>query len=100
MEKSLADAAKEIKAVANVQRLKILQFLSNGEKCVNDIRDYLNISQPVTSYHLKSLKQKNLVNVRRDNKKMFYSIDSNSTANRIIMEHVSIFLNNEDVVTK
>jgi DNA-binding transcriptional ArsR family regulator len=48
--------------------LEILQ--SEGEKCVGDLVELFNVSQPTISHHLNFLKQANLVTSRRDGKQI------------------------------
>ncbi|MCB0207782.1 MAG: helix-turn-helix transcriptional regulator, partial [Anaerolineae bacterium] len=50
--------------------LEILQM--EGEKCVSDLVDIFNVSQPTISHHLNFLKQANLVTSRRDGKQIYY----------------------------
>ena len=66
--------AKIFKALSDHIRLEILQFLHNGEKCVCEIVPHLGIAQPLTSRHLKILKNSGLVKARKDGNKRLYSI--------------------------
>ena len=73
------------KALADPTRLKILECIKDGEKCICEIIPYTKKSQPNVSQHLKVLKIAGLVDERRDgtrillkasNKKIFDVIDS------------------------
>lgn len=66
--------AKIFKALADPVRLKVLRFLSDGEKCVCEIVPYLKIAQPLVSRHLKILKNHGLVRHRKDGNRRLYSI--------------------------
>jgi len=66
--------AKIFKALSDPVRLQILQFLRSEEKCVCEIVPKLGIAQPLTSRHLKILKNSGLVKVRKDGNKRLYSI--------------------------
>lgn len=61
------------KALGDETRQRILEILqSEGEKCVSDLVDVFNVSQPTISHHLNFLKQANLVSSRRDGKQIYY----------------------------
>ena len=61
------------KALGDETRQRILQILqTEGEKCVSDLVDVFNVSQPTISHHLNFLKQANLVTSRRDGKQVYY----------------------------
>ena len=71
----LGDTVKFLKVIADENRLKILCMLRSGEKCVCDIWKFLNLSQNLTSHHLKVLKSFRLVCDRKDGLKVYYSIN-------------------------
>jgi ArsR family transcriptional regulator len=61
------------KALGDETRQRILEILQNeGEKCVSDLVELFNVSQPTISHHLNFLKQANLVTSRRDGKQIYY----------------------------
>ena len=61
------------KALSDETRQHILEILQKeGEKCVNDLVELFNVSQPTISHHLNFLKQANLVVSRREGKQIFY----------------------------
>lgn len=64
-----------LRAIAEDNRLKILCLLKEGEKCVCEIWQYLELSQNLTSHHLKVLKGSSLVDSRKDGLKIFYSLN-------------------------
>ncbi|MCX6737477.1 MAG: metalloregulator ArsR/SmtB family transcription factor, partial [Candidatus Parcubacteria bacterium] len=57
--KEIAKGAQLLKAVADENRLQILQMLQSGEKCVCEIWKHLGLSQNLISHHLKVLKDLN-----------------------------------------
>jgi len=65
-----------LKALANVDRLSILCSLIEGEKCVSDLEELLDIRQPSLSQQLARLRADSLVSTRREGKVIYYSIDS------------------------
>jgi ArsR family transcriptional regulator len=66
--------AKVFNALADPMRLKILDCLRNGERCVCEIIPYVGIPQPLVSRHLAILKRCGLVRDRRDKNRRFYSV--------------------------
>jgi len=73
------------KALADPTRLKILECIKDGEKCICEVIPYTGKSQPNVSQHLKVLKITGLVDERKEgtrillkasNKKIFDVIDS------------------------
>ena len=61
------------KALGDETRQHILEILLHeGEKCVSDLVDVFNVSQPTISHHLHFLKQANLVASRREGKQIYY----------------------------
>src|SRR5262245_58355755 len=61
------------KAMGDETRQRILEILqAEGEKCVSDLVDLFNVSQPTISHHLHFLKQANLVISRREGKHIYY----------------------------
>ena len=63
-----------LRVISEDNRLKILCLLKNGEKCVCEIWQFLNLSQNLTSHHLKVLKDFGLLNSRKDGLKIYYSL--------------------------
>jgi ArsR family transcriptional regulator len=50
-----------LKIIAHPVRIKILEDLTQGVKCVSDFEESLDISQPNVSQHLKLLRSHNVV---------------------------------------
>jgi ArsR family transcriptional regulator len=62
------------KALADVNRLRIINLLFYGELCGCDIQVVLETSQPNASRHLTYLKHAGLVRDRRDGYRVFYGL--------------------------
>ena len=62
------------KALADSNRLRILNLLLHGELCVCDIQYVLEATQPNVSRHLSYLKNSGLVLDRRDGYRIFYRL--------------------------
>ncbi len=54
------------KALGDSTRLRILELIKNGEKCICEIIPYTGKSQPTVSQHLRILRQANLVEQRKE----------------------------------
>jgi ArsR family transcriptional regulator len=50
-------------------------MLLAGEKCVGDIVEAFDVSQPTISHHLNILRQFDLVTNRREGKQVYYAIN-------------------------
>jgi ArsR family transcriptional regulator, virulence genes transcriptional regulator len=66
--------AELCKALASEHRLAILYYLKDGEKCVGDIAQELDISVHLVSQHLRILRQRLLVRARKEGQTVYYSI--------------------------
>ena len=62
------------KALGDETRLKILEFLLDGEKCVCEIFPHVKRKQSTVSIQLGKLKNTELIKSRREGKRIFYSI--------------------------
>ncbi|MBM3327211.1 MAG: winged helix-turn-helix transcriptional regulator [Calditrichaeota bacterium] len=60
------------KLLSDPARLKIITALEEGELCVCEIAAIVQLSQSSVSHHLRSLRELNLVRVRRQGKMVFY----------------------------
>jgi ArsR family transcriptional regulator len=70
-----AKCAEYLKAVADPDRLKIIQCLQGGPKAVGEICRELNAAIANVSHHLKLLKSAGLVCNRKKGRFVFYSLD-------------------------
>lgn len=62
------------KALGDKTRLKILECVRNGEKCICEIIPETGKSQPTVSQHLKILKIAGLINERREGTRIMVSV--------------------------
>ena len=67
--------AETFQALGDSSRIQIVWALSQGELCVNDIAEILNMSQPQVSHHLRMLRNLHLVKKRKDGRTSYYSLD-------------------------
>lgn len=64
------------KALGDLNRLKIVELLSDGEKCACKLLEAFEITQPTLSHHVKVLVECGLVIARKDGKWSHYSLNS------------------------
>lgn len=69
------DIALLCKALSDANRLSIIRNLSKGEKCGCDLLREFNITQPTLSHHMKILVECTMVNVRKEGKWSYYSLN-------------------------
>ena len=63
-------------AFANPTRLRILERLAQaGEESVNDLAEYLHMSQPRISWHLRMLRLGGVIRTRREGRLVYCSLD-------------------------
>src|SRR5215471_7504560 len=66
-------------AFANPTRLRILQRLGEvGEVNVTELAEYLHMSQPRISWHVRMLRIGGVIRVRRDGRQVWCSLDVDS----------------------
>ena len=64
------------KALSNGNRLELLEFLAQGERCVEDLASVSGLSVANTSRHLQQLRQAGLILNRKEGLKVFYRISA------------------------
>ena len=80
----LESAANMLKALAHPMRIAIIKLLEGGEKkTVTEIHKILNIEQSTTSHHLGILKDKGILNSKREGKNTYYFLKHESLKNII-----------------
>ena len=75
-EKTVEHVAEVLKAVGHPIRLRIVEIIEKGEKCVGDITEALQCKQAITSQHLNLMRDKGILSHRRDGAKMYYKIEN------------------------
>ena len=69
------EVATMLKALASRPRLMVLcKLVEQGEMCVGEIADALDLSQSALSQHLAKMRDEGLVGFRREGQSLFYSI--------------------------
>ncbi len=68
------EAARIFKALADENRVKILEILISGETFAGNLLKELDVTQPTLSHHMKILCESGIVVARKDGRWMYYSI--------------------------
>lgn len=63
------------KALGDRNRLEIILLLTKGEMCACELLKRFSITQPTLSHHMRILAEATLVEVRKDGKWSYYSIN-------------------------
>ena len=70
----LEELAELYKVFGDSTRVKILTALTQGEMCVSEISEFLEITQSAVSHQLRVLKTSGLVKIKRSGKNIYYSL--------------------------
>ena len=81
--KQLSKTVLFLKAVSDENRLKIICFLKEGEKCVCEIVNFLELPQNLVSHHLKVLRKQNILTTKKEGVNIFYTINEENISNII-----------------
>ena len=76
MRKSADQAVDLMKVLGNRDRMMLLCEINQGERCVSELEELLEIHQPTLSQQLTVLRKKKLVKTRREGKQIYYSASS------------------------
>jgi len=71
----IEQCCQQFQALSDRTRVRILELLREGEKCVCELIPALGVRQSLLSFHLKTLKNAGLVKDRKEGRWVHYSID-------------------------
>lgn len=91
--------AKIIKALADANRLKIIDILSCGERCACDILNHFDFTQPTLSHHMKVLEECGIVNCRKEGLWNYYTLNT-STCNKLMLFLMNLVTDTDDCICK
>ncbi len=74
------DIALVCRALGDMNRLQIVQMLSDGEKCACKLLEKFEITQPTLSHHMRILCECGLVDVRKEGKWSHYTLNCKTLA--------------------
>ena len=78
--------AETFKALSDPVRRQILELLKNGRLSAGDIARRFDMTQATVSYHLKILKQADLIRETREKNYIFYEL------NLTVLEEIMMWL--------
>ncbi len=73
---NLTRLTRQFRALSDETRLRIIDLLRGGERCVCELTDALDAGQSLLSFHLKTLKDAGLVTDRREGRWAYYSLNA------------------------
>ena len=74
MSQDMRRRAELLGVLAHHTRLSVVDKLKDGPKCVGDIRDLLNVTQPNLSQHLALLRREGIIDFYEEGNKRCYYI--------------------------
>lgn len=89
MHSSAEDACRLMKVLSNRDRMMLLCQISQGEMCVSELEECLDIHQPTLSQQLTVLRNEELVTTKREGKQIYYSL-----SNRVALEVMNVLYQN------
>ena len=69
-----SEARSLLKALADPLRLQVVEALTHGERCVCELTAELNLAQSKLSFHLRVLREANLIAGRQQGRWMYYQL--------------------------
>lgn len=87
----LARAAAILRAAGEPGRLRLLELLAPGERCVTELADLSGESLTTVSARLRILRSERLLSRRREGKHQFYSLADHHVAELVkgVIEHAA-----------
>jgi ArsR family transcriptional regulator len=73
------DSSDLFKILSDYNRIRIIDALNIKELCVCELSLLLDMSQSAISHQLRLLRNNNIVKFRKENKKVYYSINDENT---------------------
>lgn len=75
--RSIGNKIELLRSIAHPVRIKILDELTKGVKCVSDLEEFLDISQPNVSQHLSLLRRHGIIDYYVDGRlKCYFLVDA------------------------
>ncbi|CAB1367587.1 ArsR/SmtB family transcription factor [Denitratisoma oestradiolicum] len=84
-QEQIETAARALKAIAHPLRLKIMCVVGDQEVCVQDIVEAVGTSQSNISQHLAILRDKDVLQTRKDANRVYYRVADQRTLQLISM---------------
>jgi ArsR family transcriptional regulator len=87
---ALTEAGELLRALAAPVRIAIVMQLRAGERCVHELVDALDVTQPLISQHLRVLKAAGVVHGQRRGREVAYRLADDHLAHIVVdaVDHV------------
>ena len=82
-EASFVEGARLLSALGDAERLRILDLMRDGEVCVTQLAEVTGAAVSTVSQRLRVLRERNLVNARRQGKHIYYSLADEHVINLV-----------------
>lgn len=77
---AMKEFIKVMKALRDLNRVKIVKMLQHGELCVCEIQEVLGTSQSTVSKHLHIMEEAGLLNFRKEGLWVYYRLNDGSSS--------------------
>lgn len=67
--------ATAFRALGDPTRLKLLDLLAAGERCVCELTEAMGLAQPLLSHHLKTLREAGFIRARKEGRWSYYRLN-------------------------
>lgn len=94
------DIVETLKALADENRLRILNILKNNKFCVCEIEKILNLNQSNVSRHLAKLKSVGLIKSKKESQWTYFSLDKKTIKEYKFIEKIIKENLNEEIFEK
>ncbi|WP_255375593.1 helix-turn-helix transcriptional regulator [Saccharomonospora sp. CUA-673] len=81
---ALADAGELLRALAAPVRIAIVLQLRDGDRCVHELVEALDVAQPLISQHLRVLKSAGVVHGQRRGREVAYRLVDDHLAHIVV----------------
>ncbi len=85
----LKNVLSSFNALSDPLRLQIVELLSSQELCLRELRSQLDVGPSKLSFHLKQLKEANLIHSRQQGRWIYYSLHLSQFA--ILEEYLAVY---------
>lgn len=88
-----------LKALADPNRMKIVDILSCGSQCACDVQTHFDFTQPTLSHHMKVLEKAGVITVTKQGQWHHYTLRGDFV--QLFMDSMTqLFLNDENCICK
>jgi ArsR family transcriptional regulator len=71
---ALDQAQQLLRALADPNRLRVMEALGEGERCVCELTSTLDLAQSKLSFHLRVMREAGLISARQQGRWMYYRL--------------------------